>query len=153
MAVGYRWRHEDRLGMENKAAPFSLIPMEDGPVRLQAQRDRDASRPLPQFLYQVNKAFRYSTADDGSKKGSDAYADVRSRWEKAGIWNPAWGTLPGEKWKHEEPLEDVLRYRMVEKYGEAAWEQYKIRKAEREKKREEERIKFAIEKPNWLYGN
>ncbi|TLS20826.1 uncharacterized protein PpBr36_10688 [Pyricularia pennisetigena] len=36
------------------------------------------------------------------------YAEVRDDWQRRGIWDQAWVCLPGQLWKHQRPLEDVL---------------------------------------------
>ncbi|KAI6344242.1 hypothetical protein MCOR25_011100 [Pyricularia grisea] len=36
------------------------------------------------------------------------YAEVRDEWQSRGIWDQTWVCLPGQLWKHQRPLEDVL---------------------------------------------
>ncbi|CAG9983575.1 unnamed protein product [Clonostachys byssicola] len=75
-------------------------------------RDPEASRPLPQFLYQVDKErewIKYGTNTfntPGRTVNLDylAYESVKKNWIKDGIWSPKWdGELPGSSWYHEEP--------------------------------------------------
>lgn len=37
---------------------------------------------------------------------SQARRTVGKRWERQGLWNDAWGELPGLSWKHEQPMEE-----------------------------------------------
>ena len=41
-----------------------------------------------------------------------AYEMVKDKWTKKGIWNKKWGVLPGMSWKHEKPLEEMIREEM-----------------------------------------
>ena len=41
-----------------------------------------------------------------------AYEAVKQAWVKRGIWDKKWGLLPGMSWKHEHPLEELLREEM-----------------------------------------
>lgn len=43
-----------------------------------------------------------------------AYETVKAKWIKFGIWKKTWGFLPGMSWKHEHPLEDLLRVELPE---------------------------------------
>ncbi|KAI1324044.1 hypothetical protein F5Y16DRAFT_402802 [Xylariaceae sp. FL0255] len=75
----------------------------------------NAWRPFHQFIFQVNKKregleLDFSIPDIYTR----AYDDVKSTWIKRGIWNMKWGMLPGMTWKHEQPLDDILR----EEFGE-----------------------------------
>lgn len=85
------------------------------------EREREASRPFHQFVYQVsiereriqlelraNDAIVPESADINSR----AYERVKAAWVKRGIWNRNWGVLPGMSWKHEQPLEEMLREEM-----------------------------------------
>ncbi|TLD33562.1 hypothetical protein PspLS_01586 [Pyricularia sp. CBS 133598] len=36
------------------------------------------------------------------------YTEVRNEWQSRGIWDQLWVCLPGQLWKHQRPLEDVL---------------------------------------------
>ncbi|KAH7304964.1 hypothetical protein B0I35DRAFT_444528 [Stachybotrys elegans] len=108
----WRWKHEE------KDSSFSFSPFE-----------KQASRPFARFCNQVQKACerqlelmkRYTLPDGtilrldlGSAMqfgqclkvpaniNTDASAEVRSRWIDRGIWDDAWGILPGMAWKHEE---------------------------------------------------
>ena len=121
-----RWRHEDltvRPDLE-----IGLFPEDPVDSRIQLtteppQPNQDLTRPLAQFLYQVEKNYRESTVQD-TIRGSQAYEEVKSAWQEDGIWNRAWGTLPGHKWKHEEPFEFVFRAEMDAIFGEHVWEPY-----------------------------
>jgi hypothetical protein len=76
------------------------------------EREREASRPYYQFLYQVSKERERVEAERGEEIdpirniNTIAYDNVKRTWVKRKIWNLKWGTLPGMSWKHEEPIED-----------------------------------------------
>ena len=89
--------------------------------RLIREREREASRPFNQFVWQVSKErgkSRNKSSEHGAV-GSDlpeintkAYEIVRNTWIERGIWNRKWGILPGMSWKHEKPLNEGLRDQM-----------------------------------------
>ncbi|KAI1372777.1 hypothetical protein F4677DRAFT_449034 [Hypoxylon crocopeplum] len=97
--------------------------------------EREASRPLHQFLYQVAReeerlndeletrnllVAQYALdADDDftgglQKIGTRAYERVKNKWIKWGIWDNGWGVLPGMTWKHERPLADFLNRELID---------------------------------------
>ncbi|KAF2251589.1 hypothetical protein BU26DRAFT_516387 [Trematosphaeria pertusa] len=135
---GDLWKHEEPLELESEtetdaqpdctSVPFSFYerkprPKSDDEKRQTAERrvirerEREASRPFHQFVYQISKereriqgestsgeatAAAYAAADINTK----AYEAVKSTWCERGIWNWKWNILPGMSWKHEEPLEE-----------------------------------------------
>ncbi|KAH8669291.1 hypothetical protein BGZ61DRAFT_306762, partial [Ilyonectria robusta] len=97
------------------------------PVR---EREREASRPFHRFVYQVSKERERiqdemnppappapdfsdlnlaATTQTPLDINSTAYERVKNTWMERGIWNKKWGVLPGMSWKHEQPLEEMLR--------------------------------------------
>ena len=44
-----------------------------------------------------------------------AYERLKSAWTRRGIWNNKWGVLPAMSWKHEEPFEEMLRERLLQR--------------------------------------
>jgi hypothetical protein len=78
----------------------------------------EPSRPFHQFIYQISKerervrnlytgpSLFHSDPDPVAIAdiNTNAYERVKSIWVKRGIWNGAWGILPGMAWKHESPL-------------------------------------------------
>ena len=131
--IGVRWKHQDPLENEgeiwdrhwNSAVVTNPVPrnFQNEEERRSMERDRDASRPLPQFLYQVGKACdrlvrEYQattpTAPTPPDLGTVAYNEVKELWRKWGIWSNRWGILPGRTWKHEQPFEDMLRDELPE---------------------------------------
>lgn len=38
-----------------------------------------------------------------------AYWRVKRKWQNRGIWDDAWPMMPDFSWKHERPLEDLIR--------------------------------------------
>jgi hypothetical protein len=79
----------------------------------------EPSRPFHQFIYQISKerervrnlytgpSLFHSDPDPVAiaDVNTNAYERVKSIWVKRGIWNEAWGILPGMAWKHESPLQ------------------------------------------------
>ena len=141
MAAG-RWKHEEPLelesdletdlGAESPPRPFSFgmflkqpetqrkprRPKSDDEKRRNAEqrvireREREASRPNHQFVYQISEERERIQDESKSGDGTDtadintgAYENVKNTWTKRGIWNGRWGILPGMSWKHEKPLE------------------------------------------------
>ncbi|KAI4124705.1 MAG: hypothetical protein LQ347_005630 [Umbilicaria vellea] len=83
--------------------------------RVLREREREASRPYHQFVFQVSKERARSenaskSADHSSVAdiNTRAYEHIKNTWIKRGIWDRKWGILPGMSWKHEEPLEQTL---------------------------------------------
>jgi hypothetical protein len=132
---GRNWKHERSLDLESelevetKANLFSL-PSERKVLKRKRnrkhqtqiieqkcvrEREREASRPINQFFYQISKEREYvqhfPLAPDVN---TVAYERVKSTWERRGIWDRRWIILPGMSWKHEQPLEDMLREEMGE---------------------------------------
>ncbi|KAF2179938.1 hypothetical protein K469DRAFT_460860, partial [Zopfia rhizophila CBS 207.26] len=136
-----RWKHEEPLELESEletdteAGPQSSLftifpqPKPRRPIsdeekrrriaerRATLEREREASRPFYQFIYQVSKERERIQDESGSGKAittttasadinTRAYENVNNTWIKRGIWNRNWGILPGMSWKHEEPLEE-----------------------------------------------
>jgi len=86
--------------------------------RATREREREASRPVHQFVYQVSKERERIQDELGSGEApaptapadinTRAYENVKNIWIKRKIWNSKWGILPGMSWKHEDPLEEEL---------------------------------------------
>ncbi|KJZ72677.1 hypothetical protein HIM_07869 [Hirsutella minnesotensis 3608] len=140
------WKHEEPLELESESEtnseakgntplfPFSRKTGEakprrpsDDTLRLIAERraicerEREASRPFYQFIYQVSKE-RERMQDESRSEGpvaadsvdinTKAYENVKNIWIKRQIWNRKWGILPGMCWKHEQPLDEMLAEEM-----------------------------------------
>ncbi|KAF8852992.1 hypothetical protein BDZ45DRAFT_677987 [Acephala macrosclerotiorum] len=132
-----RWKHEEPLELESEsetdseAGPspplFSFSPMPQpkprqpksddekrwiAERRVIREREREASRPYYQFVYQISKEReRIQESENGEGASAadintTACENVKNAWTKRGIWNKRWGILPGMLWKHEEPLEE-----------------------------------------------
>lgn len=79
------------------------------------KHDHDASRPFQQFIHQLSKErerlLLYESTSgpiitfDNADINNIAYENVKNDWKASWIWNEKWGTIPGMKWKHEEPFE------------------------------------------------
>jgi hypothetical protein len=83
---------------------------EQGVVR---EREREATRPYHQFIYQVSKEReridKSSTSIERrwtANVNTRAYESIKETWIERGIWNPRWGILPGMTWKDQEPPEE-----------------------------------------------
>ncbi|KAI4862366.1 hypothetical protein F4820DRAFT_463678 [Hypoxylon rubiginosum] len=81
------------------------------------ERERQASRPFHQFIYQVSLAREEILRDLKIKEDSiyvpedintRAYDTVKDTWTEWGIWDTKWSTLPGMSFKHERPLSEFL---------------------------------------------
>jgi hypothetical protein len=135
-----RWKHEEPLELESEsetdseAGPspplFSFFPKPQSKPRqpksddekrriaerrVVRERQREASRPYHQFVYQISKERERIQDESANGEGegagaadinTTAYENVKNTWTKRGIWNKRWGILPGMSWKHEEPLEE-----------------------------------------------
>ncbi|KAA6412362.1 MAG: hypothetical protein FRX48_03352 [Lasallia pustulata] len=140
MAVGH-WKHEEPLVLESglgtdlkaESPPglFDMAPKQPqqrprrpksddekrriAERRVVLEREREASRPYHQFVYQISKERERIEHESRSAEGSNnadintkAYENVKNTWVKRGIWKTKWGILPGMSWKHEEPIEQVI---------------------------------------------
>lgn len=155
-----RWKHEEPFEPESESETDSAAesegPIVDNPPRRTEakprrpksaeelrriaerrpvrEREREASRPFHQFVYQVSKEreriedelnnSRPPAFPEGGSQNQDetkaeratpldinstAYERVKNRWVERSIWHEKWGVLPGMSWKHELPLEELLR--------------------------------------------
>ncbi|KAI1769853.1 hypothetical protein F4818DRAFT_446838 [Hypoxylon cercidicola] len=111
------WKHETQLSFDpldasSAAGQISSTEARSRPRwRAEMLRQREASRPINMFLYQVtNECERLSDQARGdpaaaaSDINSQAYGRVRARWVARHIWDDGWGVLPGMSWPHEKPL-------------------------------------------------
>ncbi|KAF5132868.1 hypothetical protein E5D57_003490 [Metarhizium anisopliae] len=131
------------------------LPMTEERRRIR-EREREASRPYHQFVYQVSKERELILDEMSPPEAADfsylnkwppilhqaalqggagcqrtptepnveysvstppdinttAYERVKDTWVRRGTWNKKWGILPGMSWKHEQPLEEMLREEM-----------------------------------------
>jgi hypothetical protein len=124
-----RWKHEKPLELESEShseaessAPISLFgpprpkrkPKSDEEKRRIAERcvarqrgqerEREASRPYHQFIYQISKERERIEKESSSVEGTEtadintkAYENVKNTWIKRGIWKkvgrPAWDVV------------------------------------------------------------
>ncbi|KIW82966.1 hypothetical protein Z517_02209 [Fonsecaea pedrosoi CBS 271.37] len=103
--VGVVWKHEEE---PPATAPPLLCTREGEPVteeqRATHAQEAAASRPHPQFLYQISKERKW-LEDELSTSLNDidqvAYQNVKESWVKQKIWNPEWTEMPGDTWMHE----------------------------------------------------
>ncbi|KAL8938593.1 MAG: hypothetical protein Q9211_003135 [Gyalolechia sp. 1 TL-2023] len=137
-----RWKHEESLEPEHESDPGSAELTggifadcrQPEPERVSGdeekrqatprraercaihEREREASRPYHQFIYQVSIE-RQRIQDDawpGELTGkatldinTKAYAIVKHNWIRTQIWDRTWGVLPRTRWKHELAVEDL----------------------------------------------
>ncbi|KAJ8127744.1 hypothetical protein O1611_g5892 [Lasiodiplodia mahajangana] len=118
-----RWKHEEPLGSETELEAGSTAEAKGSEeIRKIAERlhvlerEREASRPYHQFLWQVSEererirdeqGFSGAPAEDLADVNTRAYEAVKSRWVKWTLWHHKWGVLPGMWWKHERSLEEL----------------------------------------------
>ncbi|KAF2968348.1 hypothetical protein GQX73_g5204 [Xylaria multiplex] len=81
------------------------------------EREREASQPYHQFLWQVSRERERIQSQPGAENSSAldlldvntrAYGNIKSKWVKWGLWHIKWGILPGMWWKHERPIAELL---------------------------------------------
>ncbi|CAG8978556.1 hypothetical protein HYALB_00012430 [Hymenoscyphus albidus] len=137
-----RWKHEKPLEMESEAELEKDLETESSPLlfssvpkpkseprqpksdeekrqtverRAVREREREASRPYHQFVYQISQERERIQAESANDEGAHttdintrAYENLLNTWTKRGLWNKKWGVLPGMSWKHEQPFEEML---------------------------------------------
>lgn len=122
------WKHEQPLeldpGADQKNGRHSTIFFSmqkkntDEDVQRAAERkailirEHEASRPFHQFLFWVSKEHERllknpETSTSAVDIGTRAYENVKSTWIRRKIWNRKWAVIPGDTWKHEEPLDEL----------------------------------------------
>lgn len=97
-ADGTEWA---RLRARNSApcaagAPMALLALEMG-----VRRWRRGLRGGREALGSLDEALPANINDV-------VYGEVVNEWRRRGIWDQTWVCLPGQLWKHQRPLEDVL---------------------------------------------
>jgi hypothetical protein len=140
-----RWKYEEPLELESESetdteaeclrSTFSFLSKEPQPKprrpksdeekrriterRVVREREREASRPYHQFVYQVSKERKRIQGESANGEGADAadintraYEIVKNTWTKRGIWKTRWGVLPGMSWKYKQPFEEMVREEM-----------------------------------------
>ncbi|KAL8669345.1 MAG: hypothetical protein Q9168_006061 [Polycauliona sp. 1 TL-2023] len=134
----WRWKHEEPgiasdLGPDPDFCPHNSSerqptqsppsgdelkrPLPSSEQQAMATRDREASRPFYQFLWQLNRqrdlmngeptiqrAATISPVDTNAK----AYEVVKELWDRHSIWDAEWGIMPGMSWMHERPPDWTL---------------------------------------------
>ncbi|GAW19433.1 hypothetical protein ANO14919_089200 [Xylariales sp. No.14919] len=118
------WKHEEPLQFDGEVEAqhrglFGTIREEPAQIekRAQVEKERNASRPYYQFLWQMSHE-RQRVQDemgvdlcsvelDLADVNTKAYECVKNDWMKRGYWHHKWGILPGMWWKHERPLRDL----------------------------------------------
>ncbi|KAI1254204.1 hypothetical protein MGN70_004600 [Eutypa lata] len=117
--------------------------------RSTADCNREASRPINMFLWQVNKeAERLLAAlpegdealwNRSANIYSKAYETVKQSWIERELWTPEWDPLPGRTWKHEHPVVETFP-EVATAQDQKAWEQ--AEKARVDRDRETRKIAF-----------
>ncbi|KIX91997.1 uncharacterized protein Z520_12268, partial [Fonsecaea multimorphosa CBS 102226] len=133
--VPEKWKHEEPLQIEiesdwdtDSGSSLNLPPgtrrriwkskearQQIAARRAVLEREREASRPYHQFVYQMSKERErihrkeMGRGDDFSEDiNSEAYKIVRQKWYTRMIWNEEWTTMPGMFWKHEQHWDRAL---------------------------------------------
>lgn len=86
-----------------RVVPQSII------AQTRTARNPEASRPRPQFLYQVAREREWLELEiTGNHRAVEdvdldmlAYCAVKRIWKESFIWNDDWDDLPGDTWMHE----------------------------------------------------
>ena len=121
--VGRMWAHECSPPTSRSASPETTqpkkllsIPMDSGgwlyvkAYQKVNARDRQASKPVNQFLAQVDREKQWLTDEltwqprqNNVDVDNLAHQEVKNRWIEDGIWSSDWenSDLPGEAWAHE----------------------------------------------------
>lgn len=118
------WKHEQPLELSSDPKPeYKLISTSNVAGRSENKsdeeiqraavlmREREASRPFHQFLFQMLKEqerIQQFLGVDASAAdiGTQAYENVKNSWIKRKIWSKKWITIPGGAWKHEVPFDE-----------------------------------------------
>ncbi|RDA86377.1 hypothetical protein CP532_1080 [Ophiocordyceps camponoti-leonardi (nom. inval.)] len=79
-------------------------------ITLRDIRERESSRPLYQFVFQLCSERRRLSAVAKATDAVDvmAYENTKKTWMEDGLWDKNWGVVPGMSWKHEHPLQDFF---------------------------------------------
>ncbi|CAL8578054.1 hypothetical protein XPA_003856 [Xanthoria parietina] len=81
-------------------------------------RDREASRPINQFLYELARqrdlisgepALQQAAVSAPLDINTKAYEAVKSSWVRDNVWDAEWGILPGMTWMHERSPNQTVR--------------------------------------------
>lgn len=125
-AEGWIWEwHKNRV----ISSSFQLWCVTNGKIEADKWRGKGRHRRTTSHVYAWTRSFSpissiYVSGLKGTRKiafcagflgiiafdiNTKAYENVKNTWEKRGIWNVRWGILPGTSWKHEQPLEDLLK--------------------------------------------
>ncbi|KAM0440936.1 hypothetical protein ACHAPT_000239 [Fusarium lateritium] len=111
--VTTRWAHEEPvspqvLGNDIRCHQWRLEQLKQIFEAAPEVRIMEASRPNHQFEYQLSNEYEWIKDElDFREPGHDhdlgrlARYSLRENWIRDGIWNPAWGVLPGSAWEHE----------------------------------------------------
>ncbi|KID73978.1 hypothetical protein MBR_06702, partial [Metarhizium brunneum ARSEF 3297] len=74
------------------------------------EKERNASRPFEQFLYQLRRESKQlethsrDTVTMNLDINALAFQNVQRAWVKRAIWDDEWREFPGMSWKYERPL-------------------------------------------------
>ena len=100
----------EHLSLAGEAArPFKDMTM--------LKRDHELTRPNHQFYYQLEQERQRLQAGRSStdftrwvtiNMDQEAYNAVKNKWLEHGIWDARWGFFPGDKWKHEYTLDELV---------------------------------------------
>ncbi|KAI1266136.1 hypothetical protein F5Y18DRAFT_426028 [Xylariaceae sp. FL1019] len=122
------WKHEQTLGFHDENAnededdddnegltdPETLSQQYDArKTEEELAHDREASRPVHQFIYQISQERQRLSEKHGDycwrqfpDLNTKAYDIVKKSWISREIWDDKWGVLPGMFWKHEVVVND-----------------------------------------------
>jgi len=131
----WRWRHEEPPESESESETDTETELSPRPFfappqpklrrpksdeerrriaerRAVRERERDASRPFYQFIYQMSKDREQILVELGNRGiiptdiNTMAYHRRKKKWQAWHIWYRKWDIMPGMLWPHEEPPKD-----------------------------------------------
>ncbi|KAL8678387.1 MAG: hypothetical protein Q9186_005255 [Xanthomendoza sp. 1 TL-2023] len=137
---GWRWKHQEPLQdpsdteLQSEAPPKGLFDdlftssASRSDVKLiklpptaeqqrQLEREREASRPINQFLWQMSRVRDLICGEPVLQEvamsasldiNTKAYENVRDTWIRRFIWDPEWGIMPGMSWMHERSKNKIF---------------------------------------------
>ena len=109
-----------KFGAKRKRQKTDEEARQSAERRADRQRQRELTRPIHQFNYQVSQE-RERLVEERTQEASDddpvkrwppdistqAYTIVKDRWVSRRIWVDKWGILPGMTWLHERDFDEL----------------------------------------------
>ncbi|KAM0426330.1 hypothetical protein ACHAPT_008370 [Fusarium lateritium] len=108
------WRPSNRFRDQMSVERQRLLQLHENPPRgpglKRASRLEDLEKAVNAHREALGGSLREELSRIPRLLDTTAYILVKAGWERRGIWDDAWGKdMPGELWKHERSLEDLIR--------------------------------------------